>query len=42
MTITVQIHGLGELLEFLNRVKDPGEWVARDDDVEFDAGLRLS
>jgi len=27
MSATVQIHGLGELIDFLNKVKDPGEWV---------------
>ena len=32
MSVTVSIHGLRELLDFLNRVKDPGEWIPIDDD----------
>lgn len=27
MSAKVQIHGLMELIEFLNKVKDPNEWV---------------
>ena len=30
MTATVKIHNLMELIEFLNMVKDPGEWVPVD------------
>lgn len=26
----VKINGLMELIEFLNKVKDPGEWIAVD------------
>lgn len=38
MTATVQIHNLVELIEFLNKVKDPGEWRPVDN-VEVDACL---
>ena len=30
MAATVKIHNLMELIEFLNMVKDPGEWVPVD------------
>lgn len=29
--IVVKINGLMELIEFLNKVKDPNEWVAIED-----------
>lgn len=32
MSVTVEVHGLKELLAFLNRVKDPSEWIPTDDD----------
>ena len=31
MAATVKIHNLMELIEFLNKVKDPDEWVSVDD-----------
>ena len=31
MSAKVQIHGLMELIEFLNMVKDPAEWVPDDE-----------
>ena len=41
MTVTVKIHNLMELIEFLNKVKDPGEWAPVDDVEESidDKGL---
>ena len=32
MSATIQIHGLMELIEFLNNVKDPNEWIPIDDE----------